>query len=73
VEYLETLKKGARIEIDSTDPERAAQVLARMIADGLKVIEFHREERNLEEAFIDLLESTNKPVPEPLLKTLQES
>lgn len=61
VEYIETLKRGARIEIDSTDPEKAAYVLARMVQDGLKITEFHREERNLEDAFIDLLASTNQP------------
>ncbi len=60
VEYLETLKQGGRIQIDSADPEKAAYILARMIQDGLKVNEFHREERNLEDAFIDLLESTNQ-------------
>jgi ABC-2 type transport system ATP-binding protein len=26
-----------------------------MIKDGLKITEFHREERNLEDAFIDML------------------
>ena len=67
VKYLETSKRGGRIEIESTDPEKAAYVLARMIADGLKVTDFHREERNLEDAFIDLLESTNQaPPPLPL-------
>ena len=66
VEFLETLKLGGRIEIDSADPEKAAYLLARMIQDGLKISEFHREERNLEDAFIDLLESTNQAVPNPI-------
>jgi ABC-2 type transport system ATP-binding protein len=60
VDYVETLKRGARIQIDSIDPEKAAYVLARMVQDGLKITEFHREERNLEDAFIDLLESTKQ-------------
>jgi ABC-2 type transport system ATP-binding protein len=67
VTYLDSLKRGGRIEIDSTDPEKAAYVLSRMIADGLKITEFHREERNLEDAFIDLLESTNQPIPAALI------
>lgn len=67
VEYLETLKLGGRIEIDSADPGQAAYILARMIQDGLKVSEFHREERNLEDAFIDLLESSNQVVPNPIV------
>ena len=48
-------KNGARIQIDSTDSEIIAGVLRRMINDGLPVVEFHREERNLEDAFIDIL------------------
>ena len=48
-------KNGARIQIDSTDSEIIAGVLRRLINDGLPVVEFHREERNLEDAFIDIL------------------
>ncbi len=55
VEFLESRKTGGRIRIESTDPDRAAEVLARMIKDGLKVVEFHKEQRNLEDAFIDML------------------
>ncbi len=58
VEFLETVKSGGRIIINSDDPGQAAYLLARMIQDGLKVTEYRREERNLEDAFIDLLEST---------------
>jgi len=65
VTYLETIKQGGRIQIDSADPEKAAYILTRMIQDGLKISEYHREERNLEDAFIDLLEQTNgTPAPE---------
>lgn len=53
-------KAGVRLRIDSTDPEVIAGVLRRMISDGLPVIEFHREERNLEDAFIDILGSLEK-------------
>lgn len=55
VNLVEERKAGARIEIDSTDPELIAAILRRMIQDGLPVVEFHREERNLEDAFIDML------------------
>lgn len=55
VKIKETLKNGARLEVDSFDPEIIAGVLSRMIKDGLPVIEFHREERKLEDAFIDIL------------------
>jgi ABC-2 type transport system ATP-binding protein len=55
VQFLESRKAGGRIRIEATDAERAAEVLARMIKDGLKVTEFHKEQRNLEDAFIDML------------------
>jgi len=55
VEFLETRKRGGRIRIDTNDPSVAADVLGKMIRDGLRITEFHREERNLEDAFIDIL------------------
>mgnify|MGYP000055252878 CR=1 FL=1 len=55
VEFLEARKEGGRIRIDTEDPTKAADVLARMIKDGLRVTEFHREQRNLEDAFIDII------------------
>ena len=48
-------KAGARLRIDSSDPDTIAGVLRRMVNDSVPVIEFHREERNLEDAFIDIL------------------
>ena len=55
VELVESRKAGGRIRIESTDPARAAEILARMVKDGLKITEFHKEQRNLEDAFIDML------------------
>jgi ABC-2 type transport system ATP-binding protein len=55
VKIMEERKAGARLSIDSTAPEIIAGVLRRMISDGLPVVEFHREEQNLEDAFIDML------------------
>lgn len=60
VTLKETRKRGARIEIDSLDPEVVAGVLRRMINDGIPVIEFHREERKLEDAFIEILGGTGQ-------------
>lgn len=48
-------KAGARLRIESTEPEIIAGVLRRMVSEGIQVLEFHREERNLEDAFIDIL------------------
>jgi ABC-2 type transport system ATP-binding protein len=55
VEFLEARKLGGRIRIDTEDPTKAADILARMVKDGLRITEFHREERNLEDAFIDII------------------
>jgi ABC-2 type transport system ATP-binding protein len=59
-------KAGARLRIDSTEPEIIAGVLRRMVNDGLQVTEFHREERNLEDAFIDILGKLENGSPPPL-------
>lgn len=55
VKLKETLKNGARLELDSVEPEVIASVLGRMVKEGLSVVDYHREERNLEDAFIDIL------------------
>ncbi len=55
VKIMEERKAGARLSIDSTDPEIIAGVLKRMISEGLPVTEFHQEQQNLEDAFIDML------------------
>ena len=60
-EFLESRKQGGRLRIESQ--ETAARVLAAMIKDGLQVVEFHREQRNLEDAFIDMLDKVNTPPP----------
>lgn len=62
-EFIETRKNGGRIRVEST--ENAARVLASMVKDGLQVIEFHKEQRNLEDAFIDMLDKVNTPPAMP--------
>lgn len=55
VKLKEGLKNGARIEVDSIENQDISDVLSRMIRAGFQVVEFHREERKLEDAFIDIL------------------
>ncbi|MBB5350089.1 ABC-2 type transport system ATP-binding protein [Haloferula luteola] len=64
VEFLESRKQGARIRIEGVEGALAARVLSRMIKDGLEVTEFHREQRNLEDAFIDMLGRLENPSSE---------
>ena len=76
VEFVEERKRGGRIRIDSTEIERAANVLQRMVKDGLLVTEFHEEQRNLEDAFIDILgqlEGRETPATPPPSPTEQPS
>ncbi|MDR0902193.1 MAG: ABC transporter ATP-binding protein [Opitutaceae bacterium] len=51
---LERLRAGARAEFASPDPAAVAGELRRLAAD-LEVVEFRRQERRLEEAFVDML------------------
>lgn len=55
VELIDERKRGGRIRVESNEAEQAAMILQRMIKDGLSVTEFHKEQRNLEDAFIDIL------------------
>ena len=48
-------KRGARVRLDSAEPEAVAALLRRMLQDGLPVTDFHRESRKLEDAFVDML------------------
>ena len=78
VEFMDERKRGGRIWIDSNEPEQAAKVLQRMVKDGLAVTEFHKEQRNLEDAFIDILgqiEGGEVPqiTPPPLPRAASES
>jgi ABC-2 type transport system ATP-binding protein len=46
---------GVRAEFSGDDSQRLAAELRRMITDGIAVSDFHREERRLEEAFVEML------------------
>ncbi len=70
-EFIESRKQGGRLRIESVDI--AARVLNSMVRDGLQVVEFHKEQRNLEDAFIDMLDKVNTPpaMPQALNPKLQ--
>ena len=55
VELVELTMKGGRIRFVSAEPQPVAEALRRMVGDGLPVVEFRREGRRLEQAFIDKL------------------
>lgn len=66
VELVETTRQGARIKVADDTPEALAATLRKMIQDGLAVTEFHREERKLEDAFVDILQKVGASTPPPL-------
>ena len=54
---LETKRDGARLALASDNPNDLAAALRKMILDGIQVIEFRREERRLEDAFVEMLKA----------------
>jgi len=73
VEFVDAAKGGGRVRIDAVDPEIIAGVLRRMVVGGLPVIEFRKEERRLEDAFIDLLGKLEDAEAAELAATLAPS
>jgi ABC-2 type transport system ATP-binding protein len=60
LELLEETARGFRLRVDSTDPRLLAAVLRRMVQADVEVFDYRREERRLEDAFIERLESTGR-------------
>jgi ABC-2 type transport system ATP-binding protein len=52
---VETRRDGARLEREGDDPALLAEGLRQMVGLGIPVIEFHREQRRLEEAFVEMV------------------
>lgn len=52
---VDVRRDGARAEFANASTESLAAELRRLIADGVAVVDFHREMRRLEEAFVEML------------------
>lgn len=60
---VEMMREGARAEFAQSDPAVIAAEVRRLAAD-VQLVDFHRQERRLEEAFVDMLrEGTRRPLP----------
>jgi ABC-2 type transport system ATP-binding protein len=57
---VEERREGARLALESDDPARLSGGLRKMLNDGIAVIEFRREERRLEDAFVDMIKSVSR-------------
>jgi ABC-2 type transport system ATP-binding protein len=72
---LARTRGGVRAEFESGDREQLAAQLRRMVLDGVAVADFHRQQRRLEEVFVDVLKSQQAQaaalplVPPPLPAT----
>ncbi len=74
IKIYETLLNGARLAFENNDDEFAARTLRQMVKDGLKVMDYHRLERRLEDVFVEMLKESNAqaslPPPLPAEDTL---
>ncbi len=68
---LEQRKSFVRAQFESSVRERLAAELRRMVLDGLTIMDFHRQERRLEDVFVDVLRQSGgsqfSPPPLPLI------
>ena len=55
VRLVDAHKRGARVSFASADPAALTAQLKRLLQDGVPVVEFHRESRKLEDAFVEML------------------
>jgi len=61
---VESTKRGARFDFAAKGPDELNQLLRRAITDGIAVCDFHRLERRLEDAFVEVLRKSNGAAPE---------
>jgi ABC-2 type transport system ATP-binding protein len=54
---VEQKRDGARLVMESGGPAELAAALRKMVLDGIPVIGFHREERRLEDAFVEMIKT----------------
>lgn len=59
------LPTGARVKLSSNETAVVAETLARIVHAGFPVVEFHKEETRLEDAFIRMVKEAEFPPPLP--------
>ena len=55
VRLVDTHRRGARVSFELADGPAVTGQLRRMLVDGVPVVDFHREGRKLEDAFVEML------------------
>ncbi len=61
--FVESTNRGARFDFAAKEQGDLAQLLRCAVQDGIPVCDFHRLERRLEDAFVEVLKKSNGPVP----------
>ena len=59
LKLVESTNRGARFDFAAKEPGDLAQLLRRAVNDGIPVCDFHRLERRLEDAFVEVLKKSN--------------
>ena len=65
LKLVETTNRGARFDFAAKEAGDLAQLLRRAVTDGIPVSDFHRLERRLEDAFVEVLQKSNAPATPP--------
>ena len=60
---VESTNRGARFDFAAKKESDLAHLLRRAVSDGIPVCDFHRLERRLEDAFVDVLKKSGSPPP----------
>ncbi len=63
LKLVESTNRGARFDFAANEPGDLAQLLRRAVNDGIPVYDFHRLERRLEDAFVEVLKKSNGASP----------
>ncbi len=63
---VEATREGARLRLEPDTPAAMAALLRKMVQDGIAVAEFRREDRKLEDAFVEILGRKEASTPPPL-------
>jgi ABC-2 type transport system ATP-binding protein len=62
---VEATNRGGRFDFAMKEPGDLARLLRQAVSEGIPICEFHRQERRLEDAFVEVLKKSNSPAQPP--------
>jgi len=63
IEITDRMKNGARVKLPGTDSAPLAEMLRKLVLDGVEVNAFFKVDRRIEDAFVDMLKMKPPPMP----------